>query len=65
METGTRKLKENPRHKANFLSVLFFGWSIPIFKTTYDKVLEAHDAVEPLQQDRSKLLGERLERYSL
>lgn len=63
METGSRKLEENPRHKANFLSVLFFGWSIPIFKRSYDKVLDARDAIEPLPQDRSKLLGERLERY--
>lgn len=63
METGKRKLNENPRQSANLMSILFFGWSIPLFKRTYDKVLDAHDAVQPLEQDRSKILGDRLERY--
>lgn len=60
---GKRKLHANPRQTANLLSILFFGWSIPIFKRTYDKTLDSSDACEPLLQDRSAALGDRLERY--
>lgn len=63
MELGERKLQENPRQSANLISILFFGWSIPIFKKTYNKTLDSNDACEPLLQDRSIELGNRLERY--
>lgn len=62
MESGQRKLLDNPRKSANFISVLLFGWSIPIFKKSYTKLLHPNDAFEPLEQDRSKELGDRLER---
>lgn len=63
MEAGKRKLLENPRQKANCLSVLFFGWSIPFYKRSYNKVLKISDVSEPLDVDRSKELGDRLEKY--
>lgn len=62
MESGVRKLHANPRKTANWLSVLFFGWSIPIFKRTYNKILDPNDATEPLISDQSSVLGDRLER---
>lgn len=62
MESGQRKLLKNPRQSANFISVLFFGWSIPIFTKSYTKLLHPNDAFEPLDEDRSNVLGDRLER---
>lgn len=63
MESGHRKLLANPRATANFISILFFGWSIPLFKRTYNKILDSNDVSEPLVEDRSSILGDRLERY--
>lgn len=65
MESGRRKLHKNPRQTASVLSIIFFGWSIPIFKRTYDKSLDANDANEPLTVDRSSELGDRIERYAI
>lgn len=62
MESGKRKLLENPRESANLISRIFFGWTIPIFKRTYDRALDAGDASEPLLRDRSTVLGDRIER---
>lgn len=63
MEFGRRKLQENPCQSASWLSVLFFAWSIPFFKRTYDKKIDANDASEPLIVDRSSILGDRIERF--
>lgn len=66
MEYGHRRLSKNPRQNANFLSVIFFGWSIPIFKKTYNvNVLHPNDAFQPLDEDLSEILGDRLEKYVL
>lgn len=62
MESGSRKLQPNPRQTANLFSIIFFGWTIPLFKQTYDKILDYGDVCEPLPDDRSKALGDRLER---
>lgn len=62
MESGHRKLLKNPRRSANLLSVLFFGWTVPIFKKGYTKLLHPNDVFEPLDTDKSKMLGDRLER---
>lgn len=62
MESGHRKLLKNPRQTASIASILFFGWSIPIFKKTYKHILQSNDAIEPLNNDRSEYLGDRLER---
>lgn len=65
MESGTRKLQSNPRNNANWFSILFFGWTIPIFKQTYGKILDSCDVCEPLKCDQSKVLGDRLERFAI
>ncbi|XP_055301713.1 ATP-binding cassette sub-family C member 4-like [Sitodiplosis mosellana] len=62
MEIGYRKLSKSPRQNANILSIIFFGWSIPIFKKSYQKTLHPNDAFEPLVEDRSDFLGDRLEK---
>lgn len=62
MESGKRKLRENPRETASFISQVFFAWAIPIFRKTYGKVLDASDANEPLHRDRSSVLGDRIEK---
>lgn len=61
MESTRRKLPPNPRENANFLSVLFFVWTLPLFKKGYAKVLELEDIFQPLTSDRSESLGNRLE----
>lgn len=65
MESGCRKLQINPREKANWISILFFGWTIPFFKRTYGKILDSSDVSEPLEEDQSRVLGNRLERYEM
>lgn len=62
MECGYRKLLKNPRESASLSSIFFFGWSIPIFKKTYTKVLGPESAYEPLTADRSQTLGDKLEK---
>lgn len=52
----------NPRDSANILSILFFLWTLPLIRKGYAKVLELEDIFQPLQADKSKLLGENLER---
>ena len=64
MESGRRKLLQNPRQNANIVSSLFFGWAIPILKRTYQNILHPNDAFEPLDEDRSEFLGNRLEKYA-
>lgn len=51
----------NPREKANFLSKLFFIWTIPIFRKSFSRILQIEDIYEPLPEDRSQKLGDRLE----
>lgn len=61
MESTHRYLPPNPREKTNFLSILFFTWTLPLFKKGYNKVLEFDDIFQPLKDDRSDALGDRLE----
>lgn len=61
MEAVHRKLPPNPREKTNFLSILFFAWTIPLFKKGYTKVLLLEDIFQPLKCDKSTSLGDRLE----
>lgn len=64
MDAAYRKLLQNPRQSASWISVLFFGWTIPIFKQSYqDEALHPNDAFGPLEDDQSYKLGDRLERY--
>ncbi|KAK2578493.1 hypothetical protein KPH14_002054 [Odynerus spinipes] len=63
MDATKTKSKPNPREKANIISLLFWWWTIKVFKTGYKKkVLEADDLYDPLKVDRSTLLGNRLEK---
>lgn len=61
MESARLNLPVNPREKANVLSKLFFVWTIPIFRKGYTKVLQVEDIYQPLTDDRSEKLGDRLE----
>nr|CAD7603849.1 unnamed protein product [Timema genevievae] len=62
MESETVKNKVNPREDANIFSVIFFVWTIKLFKTGYSKAIEEEDLFETLKEDRSKLLGNNLEK---
>ncbi|XP_076243243.1 ATP-binding cassette sub-family C member 4 [Calliopsis andreniformis] len=62
MDSSHVKANPNPRVKANFLSILFWWWTIDLFKTGYRKVLQSDDLYEPLKTDRSNVLGDRLEK---
>ena len=62
MDSSNVKKNPNPREKANLLSILFWWWTIGLFKTGYTKVLQTDDLYEPLKTDRSNVLGDRLEK---
>ncbi|XP_011635936.1 probable multidrug resistance-associated protein lethal(2)03659 isoform X3 [Pogonomyrmex barbatus] len=62
MDSTKIRSKPNPREKANIISVLLWWWTITLFKTGYRKILESEDLYDPLKTDRSKLLGDRLEK---
>lgn len=62
METAIPTLPTNPRDHANIFSIIFFCWTIPLFKKGYRKILEIEDIFQPLIADKSQSLGERLER---
>lgn len=61
MEASHKNLPPNPRQKSNFLSIIFFAWTVPLFKKGYGKVLQLEDLFRPLSGDNSSSLGERLE----
>lgn len=63
MESKRHSFLTNPRKTANFLSTFLFAWTIPIFKKGYKKALGYEDVYEPLDNDRSTKLGNRLDRY--
>ena len=62
MDSSNSKSKPNPRVKASLLSVLFWWWTIDLFKTGYRKVLQTEDLYSPLKTDQSSYLGDRLEK---
>lgn len=61
MESTHCELPPNPREKTNFLSVMFFTWTFPMFKKGYQKVLGFDDIFQTLKSDKSNTLGDRLE----
>lgn len=63
MESSHRKMLPNPRETANIFSKVLLAWTVPIFVTGYKKDLEMEDLPEPLIEDRSNDLGDRLEKY--
>ncbi|CAH0558003.1 unnamed protein product [Brassicogethes aeneus] len=62
MDITHDQIHPNPRDKANPLSILFFSYTIGIFKKGYRKDLEAEDLYNPLKSDKSTILGDRLEK---
>ncbi|CAD6221999.1 GSCOCT00005266001.2-RA-CDS [Cotesia congregata] len=62
MDATKTTTNPNPREKANFLSVLFWTWTLKLFRTGYSKILEPEDLFDPLKIDRSSVLGDRLEK---
>lgn len=62
MESVKRVLQKNPCEDANPLSRLLFCWTKSFFIKGYAKTLDADDICEPLSEDKSKLLGERLDK---
>ncbi|XP_055306876.1 ATP-binding cassette sub-family C member 4-like [Sitodiplosis mosellana] len=61
MESNHCKLPPNPRESANILSIVFFTWTLPLFKKGYEKILKLGDIFQPLTSDKSDKLGDRLE----
>lgn len=61
MDRSQQKFLPNPRDSNNVFSILFFTWTIPIFKAGYRKVLQMEDMYRPLRCDLSDSLGDRLE----
>ncbi|KAG5877618.1 hypothetical protein JTB14_015566 [Gonioctena quinquepunctata] len=61
MDPASEKYNPNPRDGANFFSVLFYWYTLPIFRKGMKKTLDVEDIYNPLKEDRSGLLGNRLE----
>nr|AAI50823.1 ATP-binding cassette, sub-family C (CFTR/MRP), member 4 [Mus musculus] len=57
------EVKPNPLQDANLCSRVFFWWLNPLFKTGHKRRLEEDDMFSVLPEDRSKHLGEELQRY--
>jgi ATP-binding cassette subfamily C (CFTR/MRP) protein 4 len=54
-------LKPHPQEKSNFLSDLFYCWTIPIFKTGLKKELSEEDLYQTLKTHESNPLANQLE----
>lgn len=61
MESSPTKLLINPCENANFLSKTFFIWTLPIYKLRHRNEINMNDVYEPLKNDESEALGDRLE----
>ncbi|XP_046746878.1 ATP-binding cassette sub-family C member 4-like isoform X1 [Diprion similis] len=57
-----RRDRKNLEENSNFLSLLFFGWTFPIFWKGSRHNLQLQDLYDPLKSDESEYLGDRLER---
>ena len=51
----------NPRKDATIFSILFFNWVNPLLYKGYKKDLEQQDLYTPLYEDRSDVLGDKLQ----
>lgn len=51
---------EHPRKNANWLSVLTFWYTIPIFRVGSQRDFDESDLTKPLDEHRSSMLGEKL-----
>ncbi|XP_057653050.1 ATP-binding cassette sub-family C member 4-like [Diorhabda carinulata] len=62
MDIAKENYNPNPRDSANVFSVMFFTYTVDMFKKGYRKVLDVDDLYNPIRSDRSALLGDRLEK---
>ncbi|XP_056648643.1 ATP-binding cassette sub-family C member 4-like [Diorhabda sublineata] len=62
MDSTEVKYNPNPREKANIFSIIFFGFTLPTFRTGLKKDIDVDDVYNTLSNDRSERLVERLER---
>ncbi|XP_046622340.1 ATP-binding cassette subfamily C member 4-like [Neodiprion virginianus] len=53
--------RRNPQESSNIISLLFFGWMIPIFWKGAKRDLQVTDLYDPLKYDESGSLGDRLQ----
>ncbi|XP_051562502.1 multidrug resistance-associated protein 4 [Myxocyprinus asiaticus] len=63
MEPINKDAKTNPAATANLFSQIFFWWLNPLFRIGSKRRLEEDDMYTVLPEDRSKKLGEELQRY--
>ncbi|CAG9833837.1 unnamed protein product [Diabrotica balteata] len=63
MDVAFKLKTENPKRRANVLSKLFFAWLLPIIKKGNKQTLEVADLYEALDADKSKRLGDALEKH--
>uniref|UniRef100_A0A8C1P8U4 Multidrug resistance-associated protein 4 n=1 Tax=Cyprinus carpio TaxID=7962 RepID=A0A8C1P8U4_CYPCA len=63
MEPIKKDAKSNPSATANLFSQIFFCWLNPLFRIGSKRRLEEDDMYNVLPEDRSKRLGEELQRY--
>ncbi|XP_015593892.1 multidrug resistance-associated protein 4 [Cephus cinctus] len=64
MDIGTRVTKTNPVKQANIINRLFFWWTMPLFWKGAKKDLLVTDLYAPVTSNKSKELGDALQRYS-
>ncbi|KAI2474194.1 ATP binding cassette (ABC) transporter subfamily C member [Diabrotica virgifera virgifera] len=63
MDVAFKLKTENPKRRANLLSKLLFAWLVPIIKKGNKQTLEVVDLYEALDADKSKRLGDALEKH--
>ncbi|XP_039312480.1 multidrug resistance-associated protein 4-like isoform X1 [Solenopsis invicta] len=63
MDKDTSDMKENPREKANFFSIIFFWWMRELFMIGIKRDLKESDIYQPLKADESERLTDHLEKY--
>lgn len=61
MESAQKKLPTNPYEHTNYISKLFFVWTLPFVRKGFKSVLNIDDIYKPLSSDQSESLGNRLE----
>lgn len=61
METFQHELPPNPHESANYFSILFFTWTIPLFRRGFVNILKLEDLFQPPASDTSGTLGDRLQ----
>ncbi|XP_072387967.1 ATP-binding cassette sub-family C member 4-like [Diabrotica undecimpunctata] len=62
MDSTEVKDNPNPRETASIISIMFFGFTIPTFRTGLKKQIGVDDVYNTLKSDRSEYLGDRLEK---